>query len=153
MQRVIIADTSCLILLDKIGELPLLQKLYASVFITQIVADEFGEMLPDWIAVKNPSAAFPKQLLPDELDKGEASVIALALESSNSLLIIDEQKGRKVAVSLGVRITGTLGVIAQAKLGGHIAKALPVIQKMMQTDFRLSKELVENTMRLLNEEL
>lgn len=87
------------------------------------------------------------------LDKGEASVIALALENTNSLLIIDEQKGRKAAKDLGIKLTGTLGVVAQAKLQGHVAAALPVIQKMLQTDFRLNRELVQNTLRQLNEEL
>ena len=35
MQNVIISDSSCLILLDKLGELDLLQKLYGEVFITK----------------------------------------------------------------------------------------------------------------------
>ncbi len=42
MQPVIVSDTTCLILLHKIGELNLLQKLLHEIFTTQIVADEFG---------------------------------------------------------------------------------------------------------------
>lgn len=152
MPPVIIADTSCLILLDKIGELSLLQKLYVSVFITQIIANEFGDVLPEWIVIKNPSANLRQELVDAALDKGETSAIALALEN-NSVLIMDEQKGRKVAKGLGIRVTGTLGVVAQAKLQGHIPAALPIIQKMIKTDFRLRRELIENTLRQLNEGL
>lgn len=42
MQAVIISDTSCLILLDKIQELDLLKKLYGQIITTQTVAEEFG---------------------------------------------------------------------------------------------------------------
>jgi len=52
--EVIISDTSCLILLHKIGEVELLKKLGSKIFITQIIKNEFGMPLPDWIEVKNP---------------------------------------------------------------------------------------------------
>jgi len=51
-RSVIIADTSCLILLDKIEELELLQKLYGTVFITPVISNEFGKSLPNWILLK-----------------------------------------------------------------------------------------------------
>lgn len=49
MPRIIIADTSCLIILSKIGEIDLLQQLYNTVTITKDIALEFGEKLPHWI--------------------------------------------------------------------------------------------------------
>lgn len=48
MQKIIVSDTSCLILLDKIKQLDLLHSLFKKVTITQIVADEFGKKLPDY---------------------------------------------------------------------------------------------------------
>lgn len=48
---VIITDTSCLILLDKIGELELLSKMFAKVITTQTIALEFGKPLPQWITI------------------------------------------------------------------------------------------------------
>jgi len=47
MHSVIIADTSCLILLDKIEELELLQKLYGTFIITPVISNEFGKSLPN----------------------------------------------------------------------------------------------------------
>jgi len=54
MQPVIISDTSCLILLDKIQELDLLRRLYGQIITIQIVAEEFGGQLPEWIIIRNP---------------------------------------------------------------------------------------------------
>ncbi len=47
MQKIIVSDTSCLILLKKINRLYLLQKLFSQITITKIIADEFGNELPD----------------------------------------------------------------------------------------------------------
>src|SRR4051812_45950373 len=138
MQATIISDTSCLVLLDKIGELYLLQKLFHKIITTQIVAEEFGKQMPDWIDIQNPVDISSRLVLETLLDKGEASAIALALEREGSLLIIDEQKGRKLAKQLGITITGTLGVLAEAKLSGHIPELRTLLDKVKQTDFRLS---------------
>ena len=53
MQKTIIADSSCLILLDKIEELELLKLLFGKVIITSIIAEEFGSSLPEWISIRN----------------------------------------------------------------------------------------------------
>jgi len=50
-----------------------------------------------------------------QLDKGEASAIALALEIQDSTLILDDFKARKVAEKLGLKITGTLGLMILPK--------------------------------------
>jgi len=107
MQVTIISDTSCLILLEKIGELDLLQKLYKNILVTQIIANEYGKFLPVWIQIENPKDLRHLILLETSLDKGEASAIALAMEKEQCLLIIDDLKGRKLAKKLGVAITGT----------------------------------------------
>ena len=53
MRKVVISDTSCLIILDKIGELDLLHKLYGKVFTTPQIAEEFGDELPFWVEIKD----------------------------------------------------------------------------------------------------
>ena len=52
MPPVIIADASCLILLEKIGALELLRQLFGHITITDIVAAEYGLLLPEWVAVQ-----------------------------------------------------------------------------------------------------
>jgi predicted nucleic acid-binding protein len=151
MQRVIISDTSCLILLDKIGELKLLKKLFGQIIVTQEIANEFKKELPDWFIIEEPANKTYQKILEASLDKGEASAIAFAIEQADCLLIIDDYKGRKYAEQLGIKITGTLGVIINAKLSGHIESVRPILKKIKNTDFRLTAELEKRTIEKSNE--
>lgn len=141
MPRTIISDTSCLIILSKIGELELLEKVYGQITTTVEIAQEFGEKLPDWIEIVHVKDILRQQLLEMQIDKGESSAIALALEISESTLILDDYKARKVAEKLGLSFTGTIGVIIKAKLSGKIESIKPIILKIKETDFRISTEL------------
>jgi len=49
---IVVADTSCLIALSKIGAIELLEKLYREIYITEEIAKEFGDGLPHWIIVE-----------------------------------------------------------------------------------------------------
>jgi len=151
MQPTIISDASCLILLDKIGELELLKRLFGQVMTTSIVAAEFGEGLPEWIYIQDPNNKQHQLILETSLDKGEASAIALAMEKADCLLIIDELKGRKLARQLGLNITGTLGVIADAKIREHITSVKPLLQRIRQTNFRLSESLEKAILKQVGE--
>lgn len=142
MPQIIISDTSCLILLHKIDELDLLKKVFGRIIITEEVAREFNKSLPKWIEIKNSKTNFQKTLEPF-LDKGEASAIVLALKEDSPLLIIDELKGRRVAKELGIKFTGTLGVIGSAKATGKIESVKPIIDKIRNTNFRISEALLE----------
>jgi hypothetical protein len=97
MPKTIISDTSCFILLSKIGELDLLQKLYGEIFTTSVIANEFGEVLPNWVKIQDSTDKFRLQILEIQIDKGESSAIALALEIPESTLILDDIKARKIA--------------------------------------------------------
>ena len=141
MHKIIISDTSCFIILTNIGELHLLQKLYSKITTTIEIATEFGEPLPDWVEILSVKSKDTQRLLEMQIDKGESSAIALALEISDSLLILDDIKARKVATQLGLSITGTLGIIIKAKLEGIIPSVIPILNKIKQTDFRLSNEV------------
>ena len=141
MQKVIISDTSCLILLDKIGELELLNKLFGIIITTSEVANEFGQPLPSWVEIRQPSDKNYQSIIEATVDKGEASAIALAIEMDDCLLIIDDLKGRKFANKIGLTIIGTIGVIVDAKLTGIISSVKPVLAKIKMTNFRITKEL------------
>jgi len=151
MQKVIISDTSCLILFDKIGELELLNKLFGEITITQEIAQEFKKELPYWVKIASPANKTYQKILEASLDKGEASAIAYAIEQIDCLLVIDDFKGRKYAEQLGIKITGTLGVIIDAKLSGLINSVKPLLDKIEKTDFRLTSELKRRTLEKSNE--
>jgi len=82
---------------------------------------------------------------------GEATSIALASADQNSLLIIDESKGRKVAKEMGIQITGTLGILVTAKQKGYIKAVKPIIAKIQQTNFRISENLIRVVLEKVNE--
>jgi len=143
-EKIVIADTSCLISLTKIEALGVLQQLYGEVYITEEIAGEFGEYLPDWVKIEHVKNARYSQLLSTSLDRGEASAIALALEFTNVLLILDDLKGRKHAEKLGLRVTGTLGVLVKAKQSGCIPDLRPLIETLISSGFRVSRSIVEH---------
>lgn len=141
MPKIIISDTSCLIILTNIGELELLHKLYGKITTTLDIATEYGEPLPEWIEIVNAADKSKQQILEIQIDKGESSAIALALEIPDSIIILDDYKARKIASVLGLTYTGTIGVIVKAKLQGLIPSIKPILTKIKKTDFRLSEDI------------
>jgi len=147
--EIVIADTSCFILLEKIGELGLLKLLFSEIITTDTIASEFGSTLPAWVQIRTPkNITFQNSL---DIDAGEASAITLALESESSLLILDDNKGRKLARRLNLLFTGTLGIILKAKNVGIIPSIKPIIQKIQETNFRFSKKVLDEIYALANE--
>jgi predicted nucleic acid-binding protein len=141
MPKTIISDTSCFIVLSNIGELNLLQKVYGQIITTIEIATEFGDQLPDWVSIHQVTDKYRQQLLEMQIDKGESSAIALALETPDCTIILDDYKARKIADQLGLHFTGTIGVVVKAKLKGVIPSIKPILSKIKTTDFRLSSEL------------
>lgn len=150
MQKIIVSDTSCLILFHKIGEFELLQKVFGQIIITETVSKEFKRPIPKWIQVINPTTNLHLGLQ-GFLDPGEATSISLAIELTGSLLIIDELKGRRIAKELGIATSGSLGILVIAKNTGIIDSVKTIIEKIKQTNFRLSDNLIQKILILVNE--
>ncbi len=151
MPKIVISDTSTLILFQKIGEFNLLQKVYSELITTPEIAEEFGEKLPDWIKVQTVSDKKYQDFLETQVDRGEASAIAIATEYDDVLLLLDDLKARKLATRLKFKITGTLGVIHKAKQMSVIDKVKPLIDKLLLTDFRVADNVIEEILKLNNE--
>ena len=143
MNQIVIADASPLIVLQNIGHLSLLQNLFDEILITPEIKTEFGLDLPDWIKVAEVQDKTKQRLLNLTLDKGEAGAIALCLENTESLLIIDEKKGRRIAKELELKIVGTLGVILKAKKKGLIDSTENILESLENANFHISANLKE----------
>ncbi len=143
MAELVIADTSCLIVLSKIGRLSVLHSLYSTITITPEIKQEFGGDLPEWVTISSETEY--QKLLRLDLDKGEASAISLGLRNSEKdpLIIIDEKKGRKVAQLLELNVIGTLGVLIKAKQQGMINSLANEIDALKKVDFRMSEDLIQ----------
>lgn len=149
--EIVIADTSCFILLDKIGEIQLLKKIFLSIATTQTIPIEFGSPLPDWIIVLPVQNISFQKFLEIEIDTGEASAFALSLEYNSSLLIIDDLKARRLADKLLINYTGTLGVILKAKELNIVHSVKPLLDKIQLTNFRFSKKVFNEILSIANE--
>lgn len=127
----IVSNASPLINLARIGRLNLLSQLYSELLIPDAVWQEVvvegagypgAEDVRNAVWIKRRSVANTQlvQALTQELDAGEAEAIALALEAEAELLLMDERLGRENARHLGVRYTGLIGVLVEAKHKGFI---------------------------------
>jgi predicted nucleic acid-binding protein len=151
MHNIVISDTSCLIVLNKIGELELINKVYQSITTTVEVKQEFSDPLPDWIKIEKVKDLNYQKILETQIDKGEASAIALAIEKESPLLLLDDLKARKLALKLNLPFTGTLGIINKAKEVGVIKSIKPIIEKLTETDFRISFNIIQELLRINHE--
>lgn len=69
-----------------------------------------------------------------------------------SLLLIDERRGRAEANRLGLRITGLLGVLVEAKHRALIANVKPLMDSLAETaEFRMSSALYRQILEMVNE--
>jgi predicted nucleic acid-binding protein len=157
----IVSNASLLINLSRIERLNLLHDLYNELVIPEAVWQEVvveGTGLPGADVIKG--AAWIKkqpvknrelvQALQQELDAGEAEAIALALEIDAELLLMDEHLGREVARHLGVRYSGLIGVLIEAKHKGFIRGIKPLIDLLRNlAGFRVSDALYA---QILNDE-
>lgn len=143
----VIADTSVLQYLHQTEHLDLLRHLYGTILVPEGVAEELAEgrartySLPDpreheWTRVV-PTPHRRTLLLAADLGKGEREVISLAAETPDSLALLDDKLARRMARHLGVRFTGTLGVLLRAKAAGHLETIRPVVDQLHSLGFRL----------------
>ena len=153
---IIVSDTSPITNLAAISQLDLLQKLYTRIIIPIAVYNEMVKVdkivpgavevqtLP-WIqkqAVIDSQRVILIQETQGSIDLGEAEAIVLALELKADLLLMDERRGRIVATSYGLQITGLLGVLLQAKRKMLIPSVKVLMDQLMeQADFRVSSKL------------
>ena len=161
MPDLVISNTSPLFYLHRLGQLELLHKLYGRILVPEAVVKELkaggdqGEDVPDiadydWVEVCSVRVPEVVSLIVD-LGPGEAQVLAMALENSGSLAIIDDRLARELAKARNIRITGTVGILLKAKQAGYIKSVKSLLKTLTQLDFRLSKDVVETILRIAKE--
>jgi len=150
MQEKVYVDTSSLIILNKINALDLLNKIYSNVIITNYIQLELNEAIPSWISVEltyNIDQSFLKNF---NLGLGETSIIINAIKN-NGFLILDDLKARKIATTLSLRYTGSIGILIIAKELKLIDSVKYYLEKIQETNFRLSDALINKVLEITNE--
>lgn len=149
----IVSNSSCLIVLEKLGKLDILQKLYGMIVIPPAVVDEVFRSThkPDWIAVVKGKQPLASMILEKSLGDGESEAIALSLELKAKLLIIDDLAARKLATELNLKFTGVVGILLQAKDRGLISEVRVYLDQMLKHDFRISRTVYDDALALAGE--
>lgn len=151
MHRVVISDSSCLILLSKIGRLDILKGLYQEIFIPEAVYEEVtakkdtAESLlqtSDWIRVCKVIDRDRLEDMPPQLHLGEREAILLYTDLNADLIIIDDNNARKEAARRGLRITGIIGILARAKDAGMIPAVRPLVEQLEREHFYISQDIL-----------
>ncbi len=146
----IVSNSTPLIALSKIGMLELLREYFGEVRIPKEVYDEvvtrgknlFGAVEvknAEWIKVEEVRNKIAVESLRDYIDSGEAEAIILAKERNAKLLLIDDSEGRQIAERLGLKITGTIGILLLAARDKKLVFK-DTLDDLVACGFRLSKE-------------
>lgn len=85
------------------------------------------------------------------LDLGEAAVIQLALEQDIRWVCIDDWKGRRAAMAVGLQVTGSLGLFIRAKRLGIIPTIHPYIKRAAGAGVWYDPELVRRVLESVGE--
>jgi predicted nucleic acid-binding protein len=150
-----VVDTSVILVLAKIDLLQLLRDLRGPIVIpASVVAealhDDYVEstesqrirdaIAAGWLTVEADPDTDARFVA---LGRGERAVIALALAISASLVLIDDGSARRVAASAGLRVSGTVAVLAVAKREGRIGENVKLAQRLREVGFRVSADVLQ----------
>jgi predicted nucleic acid-binding protein len=85
------------------------------------------------------------------LGPGELEVLALTGECADAVAVLDDRLARRAALSLGLRLTGTLGLLLDAKRAGLIPALEPSLDDLQRLGFRISAHTRAAVLKLAGE--
>lgn len=161
MTEASVIDASPLIHLCRAGYSSLLQTVAPVAIVPAPVAQEIRAKGPDdpaarvlastsWLC-EVPAQALPPALTSRRLGAGETAVLAWAAAKPNCIAVLDDLRARQLAILLGIRTTGTLGIVLLARLNGVIPEARTVIDRLIGSGMFLSRPVVDRALALVGE--
>lgn len=157
----LICNTSPLQYLHQLGLLAILPELAEEILVPEAVVLELeagrvsGVNVPkvgeiEWLTVQRPESLSVLPLV-TALGKGETEVLALALERSGYVCVLDDKLARSFAQTLSVAFTGTLGLLLDAKQKGLVKAVSTVTEDLQALGFRVSPATVQAVLRFAGE--
>ena len=154
----VVINTGPLVALGKIGAFDVVGRLPLRFVTPRQVADEieagsragYPVVVPPWVTVQTLTGSIVP-LTQHLLDAGEAAVIQLATERGILDVCIDEWRGRRAADSVGLRVTGSLGLLGRAKQVGLIPKVLPWVEKLAASGAYYHRDLLRRFLSAMGE--
>jgi len=90
-------------------------------------------------------------LLSAQIDMGEAAVFQTAMDEAHDTVILDDLKARRIALTLGLQVTGTLGILLQAKQAGLLPSVSAAIAALEKRGMWIAPPLVARAIQLAGE--
>jgi predicted nucleic acid-binding protein len=157
----LICDSSPIQYLYQLKLLHIIPKLANQVFVPPAVIEEIrkghslGVNLPeldefDWVTVRRPISELALPLIAN-LGPGETEVLMLALEMREAVAVLDDALAREMAETLDLHLTGTLGLLLDAKKTGLIPALRPLLDELQSLRFRLAPRTYSAILRLAGE--
>jgi len=159
-QRAVVCNTSPVISLCKAGLGYLFARLFPKVLTTTAVAAELrAKDAGESAEIENVLSNFEILLAPPLdpmlaaiLDPGEASVLQIAKEQGISGVLVDERRGRRVAMDVfGFDVAGTCALLLRAKKLSLIADVRSPLDRIMANGLFISTRLRTECLRLAGE--
>lgn len=149
---IVVSNATPLIALAKIDRLDLLQELFGTIVIPRAVYEEVVAHAPHrpgaakirqahWIRTQAPTDQTKVNYLRADLDWGEAEALVLAEELHADWVLLDETKARLAAQLLGLRFTGTVGLLLLTKRVGKVAAIRPLLDELKAKQCHLSEKV------------
>lgn len=158
MSDTLVVNASPLIFLGNAGHLDLLRTSASRIVVPKAVFDEVtvtrhsdsavaALVESDWIEHFAPIEV-PASITEWDLGAGESAVIAVALKITGSRPVIDDLAGRRCALSVGLNVMGTLGVVIAAYRRGEIEDPGQVLRDLRARGMWLSDAVIEGALRM-----
>jgi predicted nucleic acid-binding protein len=161
-ERTVIADTTPLLYLHRIGLLTLLPRLYGQVHVPPAVVAELeqGRRQNCDVPVINGLAWLTVSPLPPgtvllnipDLGDGEAEALALAKRHPGCLVLMDDALGRQFAQLNHITVTGTAGVLLRAKREGLVSSLREALEQLTAAGFWLDEDTTKLLLALAKEQ-
>jgi predicted nucleic acid-binding protein len=138
----------------------LLRRLYGVVHIPTEVFDEVviaGTGMPGAAAVSKAGwihvsavqdlESLVKTVAKTGLGAGEISAIFLAKEVAADLIIMDEWKGRKLALEEGLRVVGCIGILEELCRRGEIQDLRQLYRELLSQNIRIDLRTLQESLK------
>jgi predicted nucleic acid-binding protein len=152
---VTVCNASPLIVFHQIGRLELARAVLDNVLIPPAVASEIAPSLgvpASWVQIWSSSFALDPMPWWSSLDPGEIEAIALALERSASMVVLDDRPARRAAQELGLNVVGSVSVLLEAHRRGLIGTVRPDLDAMVEAGFHMSRALYRGILAIAEEQ-
>lgn len=160
-----VSNTSPILNLAIIGHLVLLREQFEEILIPPAVVKELRpeEDLPGcdavrgareegWFRVEEVKDRSLVQVLRRDVDEGEAEAIALALQVEAEWILMDQREARRIAKSLGLKVTGVLGILRRASREGKLPSLQVAMEQLREkAGFHIGADLFADLLKEIGE--